>query len=110
MCFETTKHQKPKIAKEDITCWKTLDRICNKYLSRIQDHEYVPGVLQPHVKIRKEESWGDYEINEGYHSFTERPPLVSGILKMFIIPKGTRYYHNRSNKEYVSETIMMAKE
>ena len=117
MCFDTTKHQKPKIATEDIICWKVIKSNGNAYH---QNWHYKIGDTQPRVKIRKvnhseeytsiNEGYDSY-INEGYHSYTNIEKAKryrcwrSYIVGRFIIPKGTRYFHNKEEGEYVAEVI-----
>ena len=78
---------------------------------------YQPGVLQPRVRIKKAVNpYDDYFIFRGYHSYTSKARADANndsdgeykeIVRSFIIPKGTRYYHNANTEEYVSETIIM---
>jgi hypothetical protein len=78
---------------------------------------YQPGVLQPRIRIKKAEaSDGNWGIFRGYHSYTSKACADASndsdgeykeIVRSFIIPKGTRYYHNANTEEYVSETIIM---
>jgi hypothetical protein len=108
MCFYTTKHQKPKFATEDIECWKYLNIDGSSFF---QYHKYVYGVVQPNISIRKNKGRRDneYEIHEGYHSYVNYIAVPNGTSRKpsrFIIPKGTRYYHNINEQEYVSETII----
>lgn len=125
MCFNTTKKSKPKIASEDILCWKVLKRKRTKkgYGAKFNNtgiHPnlyYMPGEKQEPIKIRKEKSCfgeDEYEINKGYHSYTSEAKARIGKEReekvfLFIIPKGTKYYHNIWDCEYVSETIIMCK-
>ena len=53
-------------------------------------------------------------VNEGYHSYTTKEEAIrrtfdKRIAVQCIIPKGTRYYCNPDDKEYVSETIIIQK-
>jgi hypothetical protein len=119
MCFITTKSAKAKIAKEDIVCWKVLRNDLSPLFGSITKggiHNYttmyLKGVVNPKVEIKKEYDWlGDHYINQGYHSYKNKPKLYSTGLYYdfpvckFIIPKGTKYYSNYT--EYVSETIIM---
>jgi hypothetical protein len=110
MCFDTTKHQKPKFATEDIECWKVIKS--NGYAYH-RKYKYVIGAVQPRVIIRKcgVDSEDDAHIFEGYHSYTNikkagnHRPNRSYIVSRFIIPKGTRYFHNIGDNEYVAEVI-----
>jgi hypothetical protein len=112
MCFETTKSAKAKIADKDIECWKIV-KVDNRPIYQDQNPPYEIGKRNPDVKI--EPYWGS--IDRGYHSFRRKiknvPYIYAGsylrdhpeCIKKFIIPKGTRYYSNRT--QYVSETIML---
>ncbi len=118
MCFETTKSARAKIAKTDIVCWKVL-RLDNTPIYECRNPPYIKGKINPNVKIKKVIDFGEYSINEGYHSFKEkkvpRGYMIAReqfrnypqCLKKFIIPAGTRYFENET--EYVSETIMLVK-
>jgi hypothetical protein len=120
MCFVATKNQRPKIASEDIVCWKALKRRLTKkgYGAAFNNtihapFYYQPGENQPLI-ILKKIHWlaNEYNINEGYHSYMEEEKAKCNkgrdekVFK-FIIPKGTKYYQNIFDCEYVSETIIM---
>ena len=106
------------IASEDIVCWKVLRKktkdgygasfngLIHKYFF------YKPGILQEQIPLRIQEGFCNREIHEGYHSYqTKSEGLFScgpmEAVYKFIIPKGTRYYKNDVDREYVSESIMM---
>lgn len=124
MCFIIhPKHQKVKIAKKDITCYKVVLPILKAYY--YNKFKYTLNQLTPKVRLIKHKYINlilfskDYrirtqEINKGYHSFTSLHTAklrmytffpVSIILKC-TISKGTRYYYNPTEKEYVSATIL----
>ena len=51
-------------------------------------------------------------IEKGYHSYIKNNRIISDkyeILIECVIPKGTLYYKNPFNEEYVSETIILKK-
>ena len=111
MCFETTESAKAKIAKTDIECWKYLNENGIPYINSSKG-TYIPKKRNPIIHLEKDCN----EIKEGYHSYKTRNRCKSeldwwervankGIIKKFIIPKGTRYFSNRT--EYVSETIIL---
>lgn len=120
MCFETTKSARAKIAKTDIECWKVINRDHTNAFGHIPPMpiiKYKTGKKQRRVIIVKD----GYQIFMGYHSFREKEIAAyhlthpkwnydynkERMVKMFIIPAGTRYYENKT--EYVSETIMLVK-
>ena len=109
MCFNTSKLARAKIAKEDIECWKALNEINGELRSMCTDYQYIKGKINPVIKIEKVHNYYFYEIREGYHSCRTVIEAESwgcgSVVHKFIIPKGTRYYSNRT--EYVSETIIL---
>jgi hypothetical protein len=117
MCFHThTKHQEVKIATEDIECYKILTT--NKY--------YVDLIISPfyyeiyfknadtHPVIKRVKEFGfnwshTDDIEEGLHSYStynkaKLKSIADNIITIHkaIIPKGTEYYYNSIEKEYVS--------
>ena len=110
MCFQSTEYAKSKTAKTDVECWKLL-KSGRSYRSNFRNFLYKKGVINPLIKIYKN-NW--YEINQGYHSYHSEKiarnsfePNIHKISK-FIIPAGTHYYTNVDG-EYVSEQIMLIK-
>lgn len=110
MCFYIRKGQtEAKIAEEDIHCFKVLDVIVRRkkktYRSPSQWSHWKLGVVKGSRMLIRTASTS---IDEGLHSYkTPRPRawLMGGNRKIFraIIPKGTRYWDNRS--EYVSKNL-----
>ena len=119
MCFLIhPKHQKVKIAEKDITCYKILRKIESSpfdnnylYISPCQ-HELYFKVDGKEV-IKEVEEFGKPalfpEINEGLHSYSSKKKAKDDCnfnkdYKIFrsIIPKGTPYYYNPTEEEYVS--------
>lgn len=115
MCF-LTEELKYKIAKEDITCYKTLRDLH----SVIKGYKYKLNTLNKPVRIKatKTRKWltdSDtsitiYEINKGYHSYREfyyakRQKLMFEDIYRCTIPQGTRYCMNED--EIVSENIII---
>jgi len=123
MCFKTTKSAGAKIAKTDIKCWKVINRDGTNALSRTCLHipmiKYEKNKACKKEKLRKtyDAFYGTFVIDEGYHSFHSKNDAIFDVrdglsvekgfycYRKFIIPKGTRYFSNRT--EYVSETIIM---
>ena len=125
MCFylawsnSSDKRNNYKIAEEDISCWKVLNKNCSplyggtdmtKATHRVTN-PYKKGKTNPKQVICIEKG---FMINEGYHSYISEKTAQLGYenhadytckIKKFVIPKGTKYYENSS--EYVSETIIM---
>jgi hypothetical protein len=111
MCL--TKISEPKIATENIFCWKTL------YEGKTSTHKlykYKLGLVQPLVKIEpKKKEYHSYQniIEEGYHSWINKPYIGKYSLEeiyLCVIPKRTIYYEgleNDSDPGYVSETIVV---
>lgn len=115
MCFYATKNQKPKTATEDIVCWKIGHKIVDGFVPfYYDDYLYSAGEPQPREKLVKIVNRDmDYVISRGYHSWAtlkkaakDRLGMPHVVIGRFIIPKGTTYYENKSDKDYVSETII----
>ena len=110
MCFDTTKSQKPKIATEDIICYKRGMKLKGDRFEPSCQRRYIyeKDVIQTKIILRKKDYYGNWEINEGYHSFIKRPERTGAgkMQALFIIPKGTRYYENKTANVRVSETII----
>ncbi len=116
MCFVIHKdHVRKKIAKQDILCYKTIFRDGS---ALIQDYIYEQGVLNPMIKLKKDNCFTVVKIEAGYHSYSNSDvkPQVLQYSRLeeydvytaaFKIPKGTGYYFNPEKQEYVSETIIM---
>jgi len=127
MCFiseDTTCY----LATEDIVCYKVVRRTLFPFYYRSiwRKIPYYPGIRLPHVIINPIYSSSEsIRIEEGYHSYiTEEEARnikkvhdgwdgwpktwdswpKTKILK-FIIPKGTYYYIDPIDKEYVSEDL-----
>lgn len=123
MCYITNRKEKAKIAEKDLVVYKILD---GKHNSKIYNHSYKKGVLQPRIKMKKEKlmdplfNYPFREINKGYHFYVKDPlsnysfynlkKLPDTRIKKFLIPKGTRYFINRKRDilgEGVAEQIIM---
>jgi len=119
MCFNIACGMEEALyAKEDIECWKIIreDNTPVYIWTHQNDTPYIINKLAKKVPIIKEHNF----IYRGYHSSKEnyKNELIPYALESsdtilredlrlarFIIPKGTRYYENKS--EYVSETIKL---
>ena len=109
MCFTITTPE--KIAKRDIVCYKRLIRRRGQYTSVYQGSFYMFG------KVYKTVGFGfvGRDVFEGRHSYSnlkQAKRLVWDIevIVKCIIPKGTKYYYNPGDKEYVSLAIKLVKE
>ena len=113
MCFAITTPE--KIAKKDITCWKLFEKLSpeakNDYRSSHQGSLYALGQTYTVKKFGIKKG----TIDEGIHSYSnrfnaERRANWFGLpLVKCIIPKGTKYYHNKYYQEYVSLKIKLIK-
>ncbi len=120
MCFTITKPE--KIAKKDIVCYKTFyplnAKAKNDYRSPYYGALYSLGKTYTVKRFGKGYSHFDDTdiINEGIHSYsnledTKKWEMCGDeVLVKCIIPKGTKYYYNWENKEYVSLAIKLIKE
>lgn len=122
MCLYTS-HVKPKVAKEDIICYKIMyykPRNVHKAISIYQGFRYKLGTL-----YKSELIYHIYKtVHEGFHSYKNlkdainKRLLISRYLKEIkifkcIIPKGSTYYvgiysgvHSfASNKIIITEEI-----
>ena len=111
MCFKITTPE--KIAKKDIVCWKLFCKKGEKtYRSKHQGTRYF---IKKIYSTKHFGLFGNIEINEGRHSYSTRFKALSlsfgyAIVVKCIIPKGTKYYYNNKDKEYVSLAIKLIKE
>lgn len=130
MCFYIhNKHLKEKTAERDITCYKVFSsRDINgnqhgKYIrSYYRSFNYkfgtryeLDGYINPILGAK-----GDpYMINVGLHSYTsleKAKKVIQGMASYYkkiiipcVIPKGSKYYHNPGDREYVSDQIIIGK-
>lgn len=113
-----TDSSTPKVAKEDITCYKILDTLNNgKLLSIWYSHLYTLGVQTPTIElkpVRMELFNGGYytRIEEGYHSYKFRDTAQirrhadpSCDIYRCTIPAGTIYFDN--GEALVSSSIVI---
>jgi len=120
MCFIISKdptESEPKIATQDITCYKRMavgKGLENKYYSCPRAVRYKLGKLYKNKRFVKQARVGDTAITKGRHSYTDLAYVMrmqrhgEGIVEC-IIPKGTEYYVNTANHEYVSLAIIPMK-
>jgi hypothetical protein len=109
MCLKIGK-AKVKIAKQDITCYKTLrvDGVGNKikFTSPYMDFPYDLGKIYT-VEMRVRNG----EVADGFHSYVESELLEGEDVFECTIPKGARYYVGTyaSEKAYASNKIRIDK-
>ena len=123
MCFYIHEdHQKVKIARKDITCYKVLRNINSRYYAPYQCVEYRYNKLKKSKIITRPRpgTFGSGTIDLGLHSLTDlksvkrfinRTLLVYSGDPVFeaVIPKGSEYYYNPYKGEYVSNQLMIVK-
>jgi hypothetical protein len=112
MCFFIHQdHREVKIATEDIVCYKTLleslsdGTIRSPYLNKLYFKK-----ADTHPKILKEDFFGilwNHEIHTGLHSYSTANAAFNYTrygytIHKAVIPKGTEYYYNSRDNEYVS--------
>ena len=119
MCFTITTPE--KIAKKDIVCYKTFRKTSpktkNDYIAVYYNSFYKLGRIYTTKKFGVgTDGWGDNIIYEGRHSYSNLKYIkkkllwFEEVLAKCIIPKGTKYYYNAGDKEYVSLAIKLVKE
>ena len=124
MCFIIHEdHKEPKIADEDITCYKRFHHFLKEdgdfasinegnltgFLSfiycAIYNFEEKYGPIELGISIDKK------EIDKGFHSYNyEGFERYYDSYKYFIkcfIPEGSKYYYNPQHGEYVSDSIVI---
>lgn len=114
MCFEIhKKYLNVQIAKKDITCYKILNKEDDGIIASIVYDEvyFKKGGSSEYVnKEVKEFSFNTdrTEINSGLHTYSSyvlahhKAKYHNKQMHKCIIPKGTKYYYNPDDQEYVS--------
>ena len=126
MCL-ITNWDKPKIAEEDITCYKWYVKIDSVYLSPYQG-EPIPAfntvvysdLDKPEKNLLLLSSFQyKYTVEKGFHSFVNSidAKLYSykgrdSIVVSCIIPKGAKYYKGffENCESYCSDSIILKEE
>lgn len=122
MCFYVDKrYPDKKIADKDITCYKRLlpyNGKKYKFKSPYQRYKYNLNILFE-SKIGKIENYAYCaEINKGLHSYSTKTRAIecskqfgcnTEIILKGIIPKGSEYYYNPMNRQYVSNQLILTK-
>ena len=111
MCFIIdTKHPNVKIAKKNIPCYKILRTDGNETFSPFMNMLYHTDLSSgKDVKLTVENFSFDQldYIHEGLHSFSNKKWLNGHNLFIAYIPKGTKYYYDSVNSEYISLAIVV---
>ena len=125
MCFIIhPDYPNPLVAEQDIICFKigkkaesNLDD--QKFFSQYRSYVYRLGELQPKVELFLDRWIGHsiLSVQIGYHSYHPLNPSIRAeyvanspyCLVRCIIPKGSQYYYNPSDREYVSDQIIAQK-
>ena len=128
MCFVSKKIQ-PLIAETDIVCYKMVGKVQEESGYTWYEPPVMGDIVRYTLKRKRmpkvtlkpaQNTIGIIIIEKGYHSYMAS--RLSHLLKVhyqwggtivigqFVIPKGTKYYIDPQNEEYVSETIRMIKE
>jgi len=116
MCFNIhTDHREVKTAEEDIVCYKFMDydERTGYHYAPYMSTKYNYGMIyaDPTLKDEFEMEVEGYSINEGIHSYTNRERCQSEKSSSYqtiievVIPKGTKYYLNPYNQQYVSTKV-----
>jgi hypothetical protein len=110
MCFALDEnHHNVLIANKDIVCYKFLDvdgdRIVSPYRKFIYNFNETYSTYHS-LKVIND------NVHEGYHSYTKLKIVVRqacnrNIIVRCIIPKGSEYYINDYDEEYVSNNIII---
>lgn len=118
MCFYIhPDYPNPLVAEQDIPCFKIgveakvmLGGGC--FTSEFRGYVYELKKLQPKIEVcPSEDHWAIYK---GYHSFSPDHPEAQFpfradsvyCLVKCTIPKGSQYYFNPRDQEYVSSRII----
>lgn len=124
MCFYIhSDHKKVKIAEKNIECFKVIKKNDISYWKGFQ-YNLSKTTLYSQSRFGwedREKGWtgkwfgvGEKVIERGFHSFSTRDKAKrnNGFdtkIVRFVIPKGTKYYHNPDREEYVSLAIKYIK-
>lgn len=119
MCFNKVnigKYKDVQVAKHNIKCYKDLEYNRNsQVVSPYRIMVYFEKNSKEH-KVIKEATFYRYhelsnELHEGLHTYSNRKfanyDSFAGNIYDAIIPKGTRYYYNKYNHEYISEKLIV---
>lgn len=107
MCLSVSKTAKARTAKEEIVCYKPLDRIDNKFFSGYRKFEYDLHILYKLGKLMKNQNGG---VDEGFHSYKNLEDCFADQYEC-IIPKGSKYFTGKfgDRESYASDQIIIDK-
>lgn len=121
MCFIIhEKHPKKKIARINKTCYKVMYRGQEKgeYISLYQWAKYSKRII--HTSEIDKPSYdgdGNLEITNGRHSYSDivmarmfKDVEDERVIVKCTIPRGSEYYYNPTEQEYVSNQIKIIRE
>ena len=127
MCLLLTTEQEPTISKNDRLVYKLGTMRGGEFCPWIKTYfRYTLNVPTPFVELEKlqnliRDNLRKYPsiVNEGYHSYINRPsnelPMLREVMKLrgeravigkFIIPKGVPHYINFEYNEIVSSQLI----
>lgn len=113
MCFKIPRGNFfPKRAKEDIFCIKRVfySKLDDELISEHELFKYKLNTIYKE-KSFKIISLKSYDlIYKGFHSFIAKPyviPMHGYIYVLCVIPKGSLYWKNEREGEYVSNRIIL---
>ena len=116
MCFVIhSDYKEPLIADKDITCYKVLEEEKEKLNSPFLGEVYfIKNEEETEVtkEVPKFLLCDQEKITEGLHSTLESALILDFSREVYkaIIPKGTKYYYNPDDNEYVSLKLTVYKE
>lgn len=116
MCFEKSLIGKNSIvrkAQKNIKCYKLLRITGKKARSPYQHMIYFNSLTYQNKSIKSANFEFMHEskhyLYDGLHSYSNKKYICKRYHKIFegYIPKGTRYYYNPIDHEYVSEKLIV---
>ena len=116
MCFVIhEKHPDKKIAKRDITCYKDVLSHRNKQFvkSAVKEFAYrFNRLYRTRLDRERIKVFGELApLNKGFHSTSNKKRnglwWASDFSVRCIIPKGSEYYYNPEEMEYISNQIII---
>ena len=110
MCFIIDfNHQKQLVADKDIICYKRSDKYTDNKTFIPEWYCDFVYKLGKRYKTRIHED--DGFISKGFHSYSSTKRFTQFAYRYVecIIPKGSKYYFNPTDMEYVSNQIIIKK-
>lgn len=122
MCFNIhSKHPEEKTAKKNLVCYKILEGKGKKsFISPFQQKRYdlTPKKIFKANASKLNKHGSIYTIERGLHSYSNLKYATKKAkcdehdynrLIQFVIPKGSKYYYNPLDQEYVSLQLRFVK-